>query len=91
MSKSIQQCIKEFHEICMANKCSECPYKEHFPMCGYVYMYEQGRAEAYDEVIEHISLCEKEAFDNGVGMIGSALMATRITVERMKEQKHEQD
>ena len=51
--------------------------------------YQQGRADAYDEIIEHIKLCEKEAFDNGAGTIGGVLMATRITVEQMKEQKNE--
>lgn len=49
--------------------------------------YQQGKADAYDEIIEHIKLCEKEAFENGEAIVGSVLMAIRIKAEQLKEQK----
>ena len=49
----------------------------------------KARKSALNEVIDHIKLCEEEAFENGAAPIGSALMATRIWVEQLKEQKNE--
>ena len=51
--------------------------------------YEEGRADALDEMITHIKACENEAFDNVEPLIGSVLMAIRYKAEQLKEQKND--